>query len=283
MFKDLKEDFNYYLKSIYIDDEINNMISYSLVNEGKRLRPLIMFSILLGYNYDPHNYFDIASAIEMVHTYSLVHDDLPSMDNDDYRHGKLSSHKKYGEGNAILVGDALLSDAFLQIANSKYINDYIKVILIKELSEAIGSKGMVRGQFYDLANDAQNSEKHHVLDINYLKTTKLLTLGAIFAVYITDNTSRLDDFLKVFDNLGLAFQIQDDILDVTSNFNELGKTPLKDTNSNKNTFINQFGLEKAKEKVEELFNNCFIILNRIPNFNKNYLEYLINLIKDRRK
>lgn len=283
MFKQLKQEFNYYLKSLYIDDEIDNMISYSLVNEGKRLRPLIMFAILLGYGYNPRDYFDVAAAIEMVHTYSLVHDDLPSMDNDDFRHGKYSSHKKFGEGNAILVGDALLSDAFSLIADSKNINDYTKVILIKELSEAIGSKGMVRGQFYDLSNDNQNNEKHHVLDINYLKTTKLLTLGAIFAVYITNKTSRLNDFLKIFDDLGLAFQIQDDILDLTSNFDELGKTPLKDVNVNKNTFINQFGLEKAKEKVEELFNNCLLIMNKLPNFNKTYLEYLIYLIKDRRK
>ena len=159
----LKEEFNSYLKTLYNEDEIDEIISYSLVNEGKRLRPLFFFALLLGYNINPKDFFDVAAAIEMIHTYSLIHDDLPAMDNDDYRHGKLSSHKQFGEDNAILAGDALLSDAFAMIVNSLYLDDKTKVILVKELSDAIGSKGMVRGQFYDIKNE-KGKNSYHILD-----------------------------------------------------------------------------------------------------------------------
>lgn len=282
MFTSLKEEFNSYLESLYNEDEIDDIISYSLVNEGKRLRPLFFFSILLGYNIDPHDYFDIAASIEMIHTYSLIHDDLPAMDNDDYRHGKLSSHKKFGEDNAILAGDALLSDAFAIITNSKYISDEIKVSLIRELSDAIGSKGMVRGQFYDLRNENGNNS-YHILDINYLKTTKLLSIPFIFAAYIAKKEYKIEKFLEISDDLGLAFQIQDDILDVEEDFDTLGKTPLKDQNSNKQTYVNQFGLEDAKNKVNILFKQLSQNIDNINDFNKSYLVELINSIKNRRK
>ncbi len=282
MMEKIKEDFNLYLESLYTRDEIDEMISYSLINNGKRLRPLFFLAIIKGFGYQPSNYFDIAASIEMIHTYSLVHDDLPEMDNDDYRHGKLASHKKYGSANAVLVGDALLSDAFFYITNSLELNDHQKVILIKELSDAIGSSGMVRGQFYDLSNDKENNV-HHILDINYLKTSKLLSIPFIFAVNIANRLDLLDDFLEISDNLGLAFQIQDDILDFEGNFEVLGKTPLKDYNSNKNTYVKQFGLEKAKEKVSELFSNIYQILEKIPQFNNMDLINLIDQIKNRRK
>ena len=183
MLEALKNEFNSYLKTLYCEDEIDEIISYSLVNEGKRIRPLFFFAILLGYNIDPRDYFDVAASIEMIHTYSLIHDDLPAMDNDDYRHGKLSSHKMFGEDCAILAGDALLSDAFMLIADSKYLDSSIKIALVRELSDAIGSKGMVRGQFYDLKNEKGNNS-YHILDINYLKTAKLLSIPFIFRAYI---------------------------------------------------------------------------------------------------
>lgn len=282
MLEKIKEEFNLYLESLYVGDEVSEMISYSLVNNGKRLRPLFFFAILKGFNYQPSNYFDIAASIEMIHTYSLVHDDLPDMDNDDYRHGKLASHKKFGSANAILVGDALLSDAFLHIVNSFELTDQQKVILVKELSDAIGSNGMVRGQFYDLSNDKLNVS-HHILDINYLKTSKLLSIPFIFALNIVNRVEQIDKFLEISDDLGLAFQIQDDILDIEGDFEDIGKTPLKDSNSNKNTYVKQFGLDKAKEKVLELFRNIYDLLEEIPEFNNVYLLDLINQIKNRRK
>lgn len=282
MLSALKEEFNSYLETLYNEDEIDDIISYSLVNEGKRLRPLFFFALLLGYNFDPHDYFDIAASIEMIHTYSLIHDDLPAMDNDDYRHGKLSSHKKFGEDNAILAGDALLSDAFKLIADSKCIDDKTKVILIRELSDAIGSKGMVRGQFYDLRNEKGNND-YHILDINYLKTSKLLSIPFIFAAYIAKKDYKLEKFLEISDDLGLAFQIQDDILDYEGDFETIGKTPLKDVNSNKQTYVNQFGLEDAKLKVITLFKNIYNSIDEILDLNKTYLCELVDLIKNRRK
>lgn len=282
MLSALKEEFNSYLETLYNEDEIDDIISYSLVNEGKRLRPLFFFALLLGYNLDPHDYFDIAASIEMIHTYSLIHDDLPAMDNDDYRHGKLSSHKKFGEDNAILAGDALLSDAFKLIADSKCIDDKTKVILIRELSDAIGSKGMVRGQFYDLRNEKGNND-YHILDINYLKTSKLLSIPFIFAAYIAKKDYKLEKFLEISDDLGLAFQIQDDILDYEGDFETIGKTPLKDVNSNKQTYVNQFGLEDAKIKVNTLFKNIYNSIEEILDLNKTYLCELVDLIKNRRK
>ena len=282
MLSALKEEFNSYLETLYNEDEIDDIISYSLVNEGKRLRPLFFFALLLGYNLDPHDYFDIAASIEMIHTYSLIHDDLPAMDNDDYRHGKLSSHKKFGEDNAILAGDALLSDAFKLIADSKCIDDKTKVILIRELSDAIGSKGMVRGQFYDLRNEKGNND-YHILDINYLKTSKLLSIPFVFAAYIAKKDYKLEKFLEISDDLGLAFQIQDDILDYEGDFETIGKTPLKDVNSNKQTYVNQFGLEDAKLKVITLFKNIYNSIDEILDLNKTYLCELVDLIKNRRK
>lgn len=282
MLSALKEEFNSYLETLYNEDEIDDIISYSLVNEGKRLRPLFFFALLLGYNLDPHDYFDIAASIEMIHTYSLIHDDLPAMDNDDYRHGKLSSHKKFGEDNAILAGDALLSDAFKLIADSKCIDDKTKVILIRELSDAIGSKGMVRGQFYDLRNEKGNND-YHILDINYLKTSKLLSIPFVFAAYIAKKDYKLEKFLEISDDLGLAFQIQDDILDYEGDFETIGKTPLKDVNSNKQTYVNQFGLEAAKLKVITLFKNIYNSIEEILDLNKTYLCELVDLIKNRRK
>lgn len=282
MLEALKNEFNSYLKTLYCEDEIDEIISYSLVNEGKRIRPLFFFAILLGYNIDPRDYFDVAASIEMIHTYSLIHDDLPAMDNDDYRHGKLSSHKMFGEDCAILAGDALLSDAFMLIADSKYLDPSIKIALVRELSDAIGSKGMVRGQFYDLKNEKGNYS-YHILDINYLKTAKLLSIPFIFAAYIAKKEYKLEKFLEISDDIGLAFQIQDDILDIEGEFEVIGKTPLKDSKSNKQTYVNQFGLEEAKNKVEILFKTINKNIDNIVDLNNIYLKELVNLIKNRRK
>lgn len=282
MLEALKNEFNSYLKTLYCEDEIDEIISYSLVNEGKRIRPLFFFAILLGYNIDPRDYFDVAASIEMIHTYSLIHDDLPAMDNDDYRHGKLSSHKMFGEDCAILAGDALLSDAFMLIADSKYLDPSIKIALVRELSDAIGSKGMVRGQFYDLKNEKGNNS-YHILDINYLKTAKLLSIPFIFAAYIAKKEYKLEKFLEISDDIGLAFQIQDDILDIEGEFEVIGKTPLKDSKSNKQTYVNQFGLEEAKNKVEILFKTINKNIDNIVDLNNIYLKELVNLIKNRRK
>ena len=237
---------------------------------------------MLGYNIDPRDYFDVAASIEMIHTYSLIHDDLPAMDNDDYRHGKLSSHKMFGEDCAILAGDALLSDAFMLIADSKYLDPSIKIALVRELSDAIGSKGMVRGQFYDLKNEKGNNS-YHILDINYLKTAKLLSIPFIFAAYIAKKEYKLEKFLEISDDIGLAFQIQDDILDIEGEFEVIGKTPLKDSKSNKQTYVNQFGLEEAKNKVEILFKTINKNIDNIVDLNNIYLKELVNLIKNRRK
>lgn len=278
---------NNIIKGFYPKEEglqkiIFEAMNYSIEAGGKRLRPIFMMEVAKLFNGFNKDIEPFMAALEMIHTYSLVHDDLPAMDNDDYRHGKLSSHKKFGEDNAILAGDALLSDAFKLIADSKCIDDKTKVILIRELSDAIGSKGMVRGQFYDLRNEKGNND-YHILDINYLKTSKLLSIPFIFAAYIAKKDYKLEKFLEISDDLGLAFQIQDDILDYEGDFETIGKTPLKDVNSNKQTYVNQFGLEDAKLKVITLFKNIYNSIEEILDLNKTYLCELVDLIKNRRK
>lgn len=222
---------------------------YSLLAGGKRLRPVFVFDFcrMCGGNWKDAVPF--AAAVEMVHTYSLIHDDLPSMDNDDYRRGRLTNHKVFGEAMAILAGDALLTAAFSFLSESTYSAE-TRVEAVKILSHCAGELGMVGGQVLDMLSDERNCSSQEVLDIQSRKTGALIRSACVLGVLAGGGTKEQIKAASEFaDNIGLAFQIRDDMLDVIGNARELGKATGAD--GNKNTFVQLYGLEKCAELVKQ--------------------------------
>lgn len=200
---------------------------------------------------DYHAYLDIACAIEMIHTYSLIHDDLPGMDNDDLRRGRPTCHKQFDEATAILAGDALLNLSVNTILNMSIDND-LKVAIMTRLYEASGVNGMIYGQQQDLAFENQNASLQQLQDIHHHKTGELIAVSMQLAALI----AKKDDYqywTQIGFDLGLAFQIQDDILDVVGEEEKLGKKVGSDLDNHKSTYVTLLGIEESQKKVEELF------------------------------
>ena len=225
-------------------------IRYSLLSGGKRLRPMFTFEFCRLCGGDWKTAAPFAGAIEMIHTYSLIHDDLPCMDNDDYRRGRLTNHKVYGEALAVLAGDALLTDAFALASTAKLPKPEDMALAIGVLSENAGSLGMVGGQVLDMMSQTRECDQQEVLDIQSRKTGALINaacvLGAIAAGAGEAQKQAAAGFAGC---LGLAFQIRDDMLDVIGDAGELGKATGHDTD--KNTFVRLYGLEKCEELVQK--------------------------------
>lgn len=275
--------FNDSLNEFYetIKSKSNNLITetvvYSLKNGGKRIRPILFLSAceMLGLNYD--KYTNLAIAIELIHTYSLVHDDLPCMDNDDYRRGQLSTHKKFGEAFGVLSGDALLNLAFetaLEFSNidQNYVN------AIKLLADYAGFSGMICGQTLDiLAENSLDRTSENLYAIYLNKTAKLITAPLLMASLLA-NSKNYEELKEIGYNLGYLFQIQDDILDETSDVITLGKTPNKDKDKNKLTAISIYGLDKSREMLayhyEKICNNLSILPN--SDFFKQFVDKIYN-------
>jgi len=243
---------------------IKESMIYATCDGGKRVRPVLCFALAdaLGISFEEVEKFAI--AIEFIHSYSLVHDDLPSMDNDDYRRGKLSTHKKFGEAYGVLCGDALLNYAFETCLDKPNFNHYDAQAL-KIIAEYAGYSGMIGGQVLDLQN-----EKNPVIDENVLydiyinKTSKLLTAPLLVCSALCGG--KYFEELKTFGyNLGFMFQITDDLLDEEGDLTAIGKTPHKDRESDKFTSIKVFGLEGAKNKAKEHYQTCLDVLKKIPN------------------
>ena len=201
-------------------------VLYSIQAGGKRLRPLLLLELLEAFGQElTEAHFQVAGALEMIHTGSLIHDDLPAMDNDDYRRGQLTNHKKFGEDLAILAGDALFLDPFGMIAASA-LPDAVKVSLILELSDASGSRGMVAGQVLDMEGEHKQLTLAELQTIHANKTGCLLAYPFIAAGLIIELQADIGQLLeKIGKKLGLAFQVRDDILDLVADFEALGKTP----------------------------------------------------------
>ena len=248
----------------YLADYYNRFVSepqkilfeamkYSLLAGGKRLRPIFAFEFCRLCGGDWKQAAPFAGAIEMIHTYSLIHDDLPCMDNDDYRRGRLTNHKVYGEAMAVLAGDALLTDAFALASTAKLPNPADMALAIGALSENAGSLGMVGGQVLDILSEQRECSEQEVLDIQSRKTGALINaacvLGAIAAGAGEDQIKAAAGFAGC---LGLAFQIRDDMLDVIGDASELGKAVGHD--AEKNTFVRLYGLEKCEELVQKYTN-----------------------------
>lgn len=243
-------------KSVVLD-----AMNYSLKNGGKRIRPLftLYFSELAGGNKE--SAVKLGCALEMIHTYSLIHDDLPCMDNDDMRRGKPSCHIAFGEANALLAGDALLTEAFYLAAQSG-ISDANANLAVKYLSEFAGVRGMVMGQVLDLQFENTEPTLNDIKKMYSLKTCALLKCACVLG-YLTSeeiDSEKIDLICQFAENIGLAFQITDDILDVISDSETLGKPVGSDEKNNKPTFVRLYGLEKSKELVNELTNNAILIL-----------------------
>lgn len=243
---------------------LKDAMSYATIDGGKRIRPILCFAMadILGIDYTKVT--EYALAIEFIHSYSLVHDDLPCMDNDDYRRGKLSTHKKFGYANGVLTGDALLNFAF-ELCLSRADITSCDVNATRIISSYAGYSGMIKGQILDLENECNpNIDEQVLYDIYINKTSKLLTAPLLVASAMANNL--YFEQLKEFGfNLGIMFQITDDLLDEESDLATIGKTVHKDKEADKFTAIKVFGLENARKKAKEHYQICKNILSNIPN------------------
>ena len=222
---------------------------YSLLAGGKRLRPIFVldFCRMCGGNWKAALPF--AAAVEMIHTYSLIHDDLPCMDNDDFRRGKPTNHKVYGEAMAVLAGDALLTAAFKQLAMAEYLAD-TRIKAVEVLSDCAGELGMVGGQVLDIQSEQRQCTQQEVVDIQSRKTGALIKAACLLGVLAGQGSGDQIKAAAAFaEHLGLAFQIRDDMLDVIGNAKELGKATGMD--AGKNTFVQLYGLGRCDELVKE--------------------------------
>ena len=232
---------------------IHKAMRYSLFAGGKRLRPILCMAAAEACGGEASNAIPASCAVECIHTYSLIHDDLPCMDNDDFRRGKPTSHKVFGEGVAVLAGDALLTIAFEILAHAEGSARYKMPALIKELSSASGSHWLIGGQVADLEGEGEKINGPQLKFIHQAKTAALLTasirLGAMSA---NATEAKLENLTAFGQNLGLAFQVIDDILDVTQTSEKLGKSAGKDVASQKATYPAIFGLDKSRKEANRL-------------------------------
>lgn len=273
MLKDFEQFLNNY--DYGKNGSVKDAVIYSIVDGGKRIRPHLLLALLSDYGIAVEKGFSASLAIEMIHSYSLVHDDLPAMDDDDYRRSKLSTHKQFGEDIAILAGDALLTEAFATISNDHLNTDENKIQLISELAQYAGINGMIYGQQLDLEGEGKSLSLDDIKEINHYKTANLITFSLLAAAIIADKQEDLEALKVLASDLGLAFQIQDDIFDVTKSYEELGKKP-SDVDNNKSTYVKMLGLEQCHIEVDNLFKNCYKIIASLDLKSQN----LYNLVND---
>ena len=258
--------------------KLYDAMRYSLLAGGKRLRPILVFEFCRMCGGDWKAAAPFAAAIEMIHTYSLIHDDLPSMDNDDFRRGRPTNHKVYGEAMAILAGDALLTDAFAVAANISLPKPTQLGLAIDVLAHCAGSFGMVGGQVLDILSEERVCTEQEVLNIQTRKTGALINAACVLGTIAGGGSEEQIAAAGAFAGLlGLAFQIRDDMLDVIGNAADLGKAIGAD--ANKNTFVRLYGLEKCEELVQ---NYTAKAISQLAVFaDRQYMEALAHMLTDR--
>ena len=258
-------------------NKIASSMRYSALADSKCIRAgLIFASGNLNKEISNSALIDMAASIELMHTYSLIHDDLPSMDNDEMRRGKASSHVKFNEATAILTGDALQALAYENIVSSPEITQSQKIASIKALSNACGHEGMILGQQYDL--DAENNDYKDIKKIHELKTGRLIRVAITMPHLGNENQkNQLEVLDEVGRDLGLAFQIIDDVLEVSSDSSTLGKSNQSDLMNSKLTYVNTFGKQESIDQAHALSNACISKLE--DSFNKNEVAELLKLAK----
>ena len=255
------------LQELSYPETIAKGMEYAILNGGKRLRPFLLFATLELLNQNIEKGVKSAIALEMIHSYSLVHDDLPALDNDDYRRGKLTTHKVFGEAEGILIGDSLLTYAFYVLSqkNLEFLSSEHIVKIISKTSEYAGINGMIGGQMIDIESENKKIDLETLKYIHSHKTGKLIKLPIEIACIIANVEKDKKEVLEEYANLiGLAFQVKDDILDVEGTFEELGKPVGSDVDLHKATYPSILGMEESKkilndtvEKAKEIIKNKF--------------------------
>ncbi len=258
--------------------EVVESMRYSLLGGGKRVRAILIFAFCELFSGNIKAAADLAVAVEMVHCYSLIHDDLPSIDNDDYRRGKLSNHKKFSESTALLAGDALLTAAFEVISGSKNLSDKQKVCAIKLLSKNIGYNGMIGGQVVDILSESKKPDEKTLNIIHSLKTGKLIESCGVLGVIAADGSTKDIECATLYcSKIGIVFQIVDDILDVTAEFERLGKPSKSDLKNEKVTYVSLFGIDEAKKRAQNLTNEAKKVINKLE-YNEFLFEFADKLL-----
>ncbi len=261
-------------------------IKYSLIHNGKYLRPMIVYAIGKALKLSTPNLDKIAAAIEITHSYSLIHDDLPCMDNDDFRRGKLSCHKKFGQSTAILTGDAMQALAFQIISKLSFENRVDKNLakILYDFSYSIGPSGLVAGQLHDLGINNKKVKIKTLEKIYKMKTGELIKLCLQLPLHLKKGIKKKDinNINRLSILLGTTFQIQDDYLGATLSFKQLGKTSKLDKKRNQPNFYNILGKEKTSRIIDDNYNKIFNIIDNFT-FSCNELLFLIRLIYKRNK
>ena len=283
--KQYREFIENYLGNIYSEfrsepqTQLFEAMEYSLLAGGKRLRPIFAMDFCRMCGGDWKNAAPFAAAIEMIHTYSLIHDDLPCMDNDDFRRGRPTNHKVYGEAMAILAGDALLTDAFLIASSAKLPRPEDMSLAIGVLAQGAGSLGMVGGQVLDIMSESRELTEQEVIDIQSRKTGALINDACVLGVIAGGGTEeQIAAAARFAGALGMAFQIRDDLLDVIGTQEEMGKGV--GTDAAKNTFVKLYGLEKCEELVQKYTNSAIEMLNAFED--NSYMVELAKSLTDRK-
>lgn len=245
----------------YQDSRVKDAMMYSLQAGGKRIRPAMMLQVIRSYGLDWHPYLDIACAIEMIHTYSLIHDDLPGMDNDTLRRGKPTCHVQFDEATAILAGDGLLNEAVNIILNTNVTSNQ-KVALLKILYQAAGTNGMIFGQSLDLKFEHQKANQQELNMIHHHKTGDLISAALMMGACIANEADQ-KIWQEIGYKIGLAFQIQDDVLDVVGNSEILGKEVGSDIENHKSTYVTLMGVEQSSQEVNKLFKEAMELIYKL--------------------
>lgn len=256
-------------------------MNYSVKAGGKRLRPMLMLETARMFNDNLEKIFPFMAAIEMIHTYSLVHDDLPAMDNDEYRRGKKTTHAKYGEDLGILAGDGLLNLAY-EVMSEAILNSndpYSASKAFHVIARKAGVYGMVGGQTVDVINEGKEMDLDTIMYIHNLKTAALIEASMMAGAILSGATEKETEIIEnIAKNIGIAFQIQDDILDVTSTTEVLGKPVLSDKKNQKSTYVSLCGTDKSKEDVEKYSKEAMELLKSLDKNNEFLSELIVKLI-----
>lgn len=260
---------------------LKEAMNYSLSAGGKRIRPCLMLEFYRVLGKNPDEILNFACAVEMIHTYSLIHDDLPCMDDDDMRRGKPSNHKVFGEANALLAGDALLTLAFETAADvDKNINANRAIKAIKHIAEAAGMCKMVGGQVLDLESEGKDITLSELEKIQDGKTVALLKVNALVACSLADADEKTTELMCEYcENIGKAFQIRDDILDVVGNEENLGKPIGSDEEQNKNTYVSLIGIEESQRLVNSLTETAVASIDKISDLCDDLKKLALSLAK----
>ena len=275
------------LKELSYPETITKGMEYAILNGGKRLRPFLLFVTLELLNGDIKKGVKSAIALEMIHSYSLVHDDLPALDNDDYRRGKLTTHKVFGEAEGILIGDSLLTYAFYVLSqkNLELLSSEQIVNIISKTSEYAGINGMIGGQMIDIESENKKIDLETLKYIHSHKTGKLIKLPIEIACIIANLEKNKREVLEEYaDLIGIAFQVKDDILDVEGNFEDLGKPVGSDIDLHKATYPSILGMEESKKILNDTVEKAKeIIKNKFGEEKGKILISLADFIKNRNK